>query len=186
MTSRTGNDMWCPSAAADKTNRVEHRVWRLPVHEPASWNKHHRLRGCRADSGSEDQWQSVARKELLGQQRLGNGTKEDQGFIGHRQEILCVFEDCTRRTKSRVDRRISFGEHLQIANTEAIQYLANLAWLMPKISGYGKAKLRLVTIVVHSKLLYAAQVWGSPLDNDAILFVPSSAERCVALRIISA
>ena len=64
-----------------------------------------------------------------------------------------------------LDRRLSFGEHLQIATAKAIQCGANLTRLMPNISGPREAKRRLVASVVHSKLLYAAPVWANALQN---------------------
>ena len=85
-----------------------------------------------------------------------------------------------------MDRRLSFGEHLQIATTKAIQYGANLARLMANIGGPRKAKRRLVASVVLSKLLYAAPVWANALHNYAIQRKLFSAQRSVALRIVSA
>ena len=46
-----------------------------------------------------------------------------------------------------LDQRLSFGEHLQIANANAIQCEANLARIMPNIGGPR-----------DSKLLYAAPI----------------------------
>ena len=86
-----------------------------------------------------------------------------------------------------LDRRLSFSEHLQIAINKAIQCGADLARLMPNIGGPKKAKRRLVASVVHSKwLFYVARVWTSALDNHAIQKILSSAQRCSAMRIISA
>ena len=56
------------------------------------------------------------------------------------------------------DRRLSFGEHLQIATAKAIQCGAALTQLMPNIGGPREAKRRLVASVVNSKLLYAAPI----------------------------
>ena len=68
-----------------------------------------------------------------------------------------------------MDRRLSFGEHLQIATAKAIQCGGALIRLMPNIGGPRKAKRRLVASVVNSKLLYAAPIWTSALNNHAIL-----------------
>ena len=84
-----------------------------------------------------------------------------------------------------LDRRLSFGEHLRITSAEAIQCGANLARLMPNIGGPREAK-RLVANVVHSKLLYAAPVWAKALQNHAIQRKLFSAQRLVALRVVSA
>ena len=85
-----------------------------------------------------------------------------------------------------LDRKLSFGEHLRIAATKAIQCGANLARLMPNIGGPREAKRRLVASVVHSKLLYAAPVWANALQIHAIQKRLFSAQRSAALRIVSA
>ena len=85
-----------------------------------------------------------------------------------------------------LDRRFSFGEHLRNATAKAIQCVANLALLMPNIGGPREGKMRLVTSVVHSKLLYAAPVWATALQNHAIQKKLFSAQRSAALRIVSA
>ena len=85
-----------------------------------------------------------------------------------------------------MDRRLSFGEHLQIATAKAIQCGAALTRLMPNIGGPREAKRRLVASVVNSKLLYGAPIWTSALNNHAILKKLFSAQRGVVMRIISA
>ena len=85
-----------------------------------------------------------------------------------------------------LDRRLSFGEHLQIATDKAIQCGAALTRLMPNIGGPREAKGGLVTSVVNSKLLYAPPVWTSVLNNHAIQKKLFSAQRGVMLRIVSA
>ena len=52
-----------------------------------------------------------------------------------------------------LDRMLSFGEHLQIANAKAIQCGAALTRLMPNIGRPREAKRRLVASGVNSKLL---------------------------------
>ena len=85
-----------------------------------------------------------------------------------------------------LDRRLSFGEHIQIATAKAIQCGATLTRLMPNIGGRREAKRRLVVSVVNSKLLYAALVWTNALNNHAIQKKLFSAQRGVVLRIVSA
>ena len=85
-----------------------------------------------------------------------------------------------------LDRRLSFGEHLQIATAKAIQCGAALTRLMPNIGGPREAKRRLVASVVNSKLLYAAPIWTNALNNHAILKKLFSAQRGVVMRIVSA
>ena len=52
-----------------------------------------------------------------------------------------------------LDRRLIFGEHLQIATAKAIQCGAALTRLMPNIGGPREAKRRLVAGVVNSTML---------------------------------
>ena len=85
-----------------------------------------------------------------------------------------------------LDRRLSFGEHLQIATAKAIQCGAPLTRLMPNIGGPREAKRRLVASVVNSTLLYATRIWKSALSNHAILKKLFSAQRGVVMRIVSA
>ena len=85
-----------------------------------------------------------------------------------------------------LDRRLSFGEHLQIAIAKAIQCEAALTRLMRNIGGPREAKRRLVASVVNSKLLHAAPVWTSALNNHAIQKKLFSAQRGVVLKIVSA
>ena len=75
-------------------------------------------------------------------------------------------------------RRLSFGEHLHIATA--------LTRLMPNIGDPREAKIRLVTIVVNSMLLYAAPVHTSVLNNHAIHKKLFSTQRGVLLRNVSA
>ena len=85
-----------------------------------------------------------------------------------------------------LDRRLSFGDYLQIATAKAIQCGPALTRLMPNIGDPRKAKRRLVASVVNSKLLYADPVWTSALNNYAIQKKLFSAQRGVVLRIVSA
>ena len=87
-----------------------------------------------------------------------------------------------------LDRRISFGEHLKIATAKAIQYGAALTRLMSlgPLGGPSEAKRRLVVSMVNSKLLYAAPVWTSALNNHGIQKKLFWAQRGVVLRIVSA
>ena len=85
-----------------------------------------------------------------------------------------------------LDRRLSFGEHLQITTAKAIQCGSALTRLMPNIGGPREAKKRLVASVVNSKLLYAASTWTCALNNHVILKKLFSAQRGVVMRIVSA
>ena len=103
------------------------------------------------------------------QQRQATNTScGNQGFAGHGQEILPILGELEIEWKKSIkyqrvqlDRRLNFGEHLQIANAKAIQCGAALIRLMPNIGGPREAKRRLVASVVNSKLRYAAPIWTS-------------------------
>ena len=85
-----------------------------------------------------------------------------------------------------LDRRLGFGEHVNIATAKSIRCGANFARLMSNIGGPRGAKRRLVASVVHSKFLYAGPVWANALQNHAIQRKLFSAQKSVALRIVSA
>ena len=85
-----------------------------------------------------------------------------------------------------LDRRLSFGEHLQIATAKAIQCGAALTRLLPNIGVPREAKRRLVASVVNSKLLHAAPACTSAFNNHAIQKKLFSTQRDVVLRIVSA
>ena len=82
--------------------------------------------------------------------------------------------------------KIVLGKYEQITTTKAIPCGAALTRLMPNIGGPREAKRRLVVSVVNSRLLYAAPVWTSALNNHAIQKKLFSAQRSVVLRIVSA
>ena len=84
-----------------------------------------------------------------------------------------------------LDRRLRFGEHMQIASAKAMPCGVALTRLMPNIGIPREAKRRLVTSVVNSKLFYAALIWTSALNNHAILKKLFSAQRGVVMRIFS-
>ena len=82
-----------------------------------------------------------------------------------------------------LDRRLSFGQHLQMATAKSMQCGANLARLLPNIGGPREAKRRLVASVLHLKLLYAVSVWANTPQNHAILRKRFLALKGVALKI---
>ena len=74
----------------------------------------------------------------------------------------------------------SWIEGLAVANT------CRSVDLLVHIGGPREAKRRLVASVINSKLLYAAPIWTSALNNHAILKKLFSAQRGVLMRIVSA
>ena len=66
-----------------------------------------------------------------------------------------------------LDRRLSFGEHLQIATAKAIQCRAALSRLMPNIGGPREAKRKLVASVVNAEhTLFVCARWGAEREAD--------------------
>ena len=120
-------------------------------------------------------WGSI---RVYGWQSVG-WTAESLKWLMRRHEV--AWSSSIKYQEIQLDPRISFGEHLRIATKKAIQCGAYLARLMPYISGPREAKRRLVT--GDSKLLYAAPVWASALDNHAIQKRLSLAQRGAAMRL---
>ena len=121
------------------------------------------------------------------------GKKRFPDYLLRMLDDYLIFEELEVEWKTSIwylgvqlDRRFSFGEHLNIATAKAIQCGANLGRLMLNIGGPGESKRRLVASVVHSKLLYAAPVWANALQNHAIWRKLFSAQRSVALKIVLA
>jgi len=87
----------------------------------------------------------------------------------------------------RLDKRMSFQEHVQLAARKATTSAAALFRLMPNISGPGQWKRRLLASVVESQLLYAAPIWSAAVSGSAkttaALLRP---QRAIALRVIRA
>ena len=101
MVPQRRDDIWCPSGVANGTIRVARHVWRFPTHGTICWNEYYRLRGWRTchvccwwcrDLGAANQWESVAGKTLVGQQKPWSGSWKDRGFAGHTFSIFDVFD----------------------------------------------------------------------------------------------
>lgn len=83
-----------------------------------------------------------------------------------------------------LDTRLSFVEHTTLAAAGAKKAATALGRLMPNVGGPSKSKRSLLMSVVHSRLLYGAQLWAESAQNvqksrNAIL----QAQRCAALRV---
>ncbi|XP_016656248.1 uncharacterized protein LOC107882433 [Acyrthosiphon pisum] len=83
-----------------------------------------------------------------------------------------------------LDTRLSFVEHTNTVAAGARRAAAAIGRLMPNVGGPSQAKRRLLMSVVHSRLLYGAQIWADTVrdvkkaENSLLM-----AQRVAALRI---
>ena len=85
-----------------------------------------------------------------------------------------------------IDHRLSFGPHISKMADKAAKAGSNLARLMPNLGGPKEVKRRVISSVVHSKMLYAAPVWADSLEKQYIRRKYVQVQRRMALRIASA
>jgi hypothetical protein len=83
-----------------------------------------------------------------------------------------------------LDTRLSFIKHAAAAAAGARKTATALGRLMPNVSGPSEAKRRLLMSVVHSRLLYGAEVWADEVckTKKAVGLLMQS-QRCAALRV---
>ncbi|XP_051165309.1 uncharacterized protein LOC127284066 [Leptopilina boulardi] len=67
-----------------------------------------------------------------------------------------------------MDKRLSFGQHINISSLQATECMGNLSRMMPNIGGPREKKRRLVATVVQSKQRYAVPVWALALKFHSI------------------
>lgn len=83
-----------------------------------------------------------------------------------------------------LDTRLSFSEHASTAAAGAKKAATALGRLMPNVGGPSQSKRYLLMTVVHSRLLYGAQVWADSISgtrkSETLL---TQSQRCAALRV---
>lgn len=83
-----------------------------------------------------------------------------------------------------LDTRLSFVEHVRIVSDGAKAAATALGRLMPNVGGPSQSKRQLLMSVVHSRLLYGAQVWAEAISGvgrpKGLLL---QAQRVAALRV---
>lgn len=83
-----------------------------------------------------------------------------------------------------LDTRMIFVQHATSAAAGSKRAAAALRRLMPNVEGPSRSKLRLLTSVVNSRLLYGAQVWAdSEQDTNKSVNALLQAQRVAALRV---
>ena len=62
--------------------------------------------------------------------------------------------------------KLSFYKHLRQTSEKASKVAATLRWLMANVGGLKLGRRRLLMSVVHSILLYGAEVWAEALNVE--------------------
>lgn len=85
-----------------------------------------------------------------------------------------------------LDNSLRYTEHVNIVSKKAATVAAALARLMPNIDGPCELKRRLLNSVVHSKILYGAEIWVEATEKVGARQRLVAVQRCSAIRTISA
>lgn len=83
-----------------------------------------------------------------------------------------------------LDRRLSFGQHIECAAQKACRVASEVGRLMPNIGGPKSGRRRLYLGVTQSILLYAAPVWEGALSVEKHRRKMASVQRACALRVV--
>lgn len=86
----------------------------------------------------------------------------------------------------KLDERLTFTDHINMVVGKAASTAASLARLMPNVGGPREQKRRLLSGVVHAKLLYAAPIWADAMDSGVNRRKLLSIQRRSALKVIAA
>lgn len=84
-----------------------------------------------------------------------------------------------------LDRRLSFGEHVELASAKASGVAQQIGRLMPNVGGPKSGRRKLLHEVVHSALLYGAPIWARSLTTEVHRKKMAQVQRRSALRVIS-
>ena len=85
-----------------------------------------------------------------------------------------------------IDSKLRFTQHVNIVSNKAAATVAALARLMPNVEGPSELKRRLLNSVIHSKILYGAEVWVDATEKVGARQRLIPVQRRSALRTISA
>lgn len=84
-----------------------------------------------------------------------------------------------------IDSKLTFWSQIRAASDRAAKVTAALSRLMPNIDGPSQCKRRAMMSVVHSILLYGAEIWADALKMETYRRRMASVQRQSALRITS-
>lgn len=85
-----------------------------------------------------------------------------------------------------LDTKFTFSEHITKIVEKASKTVTGLSKIMPNINGPSSSKRRVLSSVVHSKILYAAPIWHTILQNKNQRTRLLSLQRTMAIRVCSA
>ncbi|XP_026466018.1 uncharacterized protein LOC113369546 [Ctenocephalides felis] len=85
-----------------------------------------------------------------------------------------------------IDEKLSFREHLDSACIKASKTVSNLSRIMANCMGPRTRKRRVLLEVVHSVLLYGAEIWADILKQKTYRRKISAVQRRGALRVTCA
>ncbi|CAI6371752.1 unnamed protein product [Macrosiphum euphorbiae] len=102
----------------------------------------------------------------------------------HVQGCQIPIQRAIRYLGVRLDTRLSFVDHVTSVAAGARKAAAALGRLIPNVGGPSQSKRQLIMSVVHSRLLYGAEVWSEcVLETQKTKNVLLQAQRCAALRV---
>ena len=82
-----------------------------------------------------------------------------------------------------LDNKLSFYDHIRQASEKASKVAATLNWLMANVGGPKPSRRKLLMSVVHSILLYGAEVWAEALEVEFHQTKQEAVQRHCLLRI---
>lgn len=85
-----------------------------------------------------------------------------------------------------LDKKMSFGHHIQHVTEKASKLSTSLARLLPRSGGAGEERRRLLCTVIESIILYAAPVWVQGIRIERQKKVLIRVQRSAAIRICRA
>lgn len=85
-----------------------------------------------------------------------------------------------------LDTKMTFAEHFNRVSENVGKTLSVLTRVLPNIGGPRSSKRRVLTSIIHSKLLYGAPIWYPAMGNNKLKRKLLSMQRLAAIRVCSA
>lgn len=102
------------------------------------------------------------------------------------EEEIVPWSRSVRYLGVQIDGGLRYADHVTTIAEKAATTATALARLMPNIGGPSECKRRLLNSVVHSKILYGAEVWANAMESTAIRRNLAAVQRRSVIRVISA